>query len=622
MGHLFISYSSTNADFAKELEAALEASGRLVWRDKKDILPSLAWAQEITQAINDAEAFLFIITPDALRSNPCQDELHQAATLKKRIIPILRQDVDPKVIQDAPPIPPELSTLHWVYCRQQDEFAASLRQLLLVLDTDAVYWHEAADLAVRARQWEARGRDSSLLLREKELAEARQWLIEGARRQPSPTSQQTELITVSGQAETFRQQAEARRQRRVARGFAILSVVLVVALVAAGVFGVLARIAQAQAEQNARVALSHQYAGESAAALSNHRPDLALLLAVEAAQLDKNTDTRDALVNALADNRHLEHLLPIIGEPGPEQSVSTELAYTSDGTAIFAATSDGQLLRWDVASGRPTAFALPRPKDVAFVRFLALSPDASSLAYINGDGLWLWSHFPTGTPQLLPQKPGSTLDYYNHAEALTFVSATQFAVATDVCPPSSNTSCTALRLQIWGIDDTSKPNTSFPILFSAKWDPSQPEVVAISQDGTTVALSCNACSPRQIQEWSLRMPASTPTLTHLGEHGLVVGKLVFSPNSQHLAATLCTQSPVSVSAYSDRCEAFETWDVASNARSQRTVVSTDSFSDLAFNPDGTRLITGTCPRLLDCTNTGRLGLWDGLLRTFDESRGW
>ena len=86
----------------------------------------------------------------------------------------------------------------------------------------------------------------------------------------------------------------------MARGFAILSIVLVVALVAAGVFGVLARIAQAQAEQNARVALSHQYAGESTAALNNHRPDLALLLAVEAAQLDKNTDTRDALVNALA----------------------------------------------------------------------------------------------------------------------------------------------------------------------------------------------------------------------------------------------------------------------------------------------------------------------------------
>src|SRR5262245_59076894 len=91
---VFISYSRTDQSFVRHLVAALQAAGRNVWVDWNDILPSAKWHEEINAAIDDADAFVFVISPDSLSSQTCSLELAHALDARKRIIPLLHREVD------------------------------------------------------------------------------------------------------------------------------------------------------------------------------------------------------------------------------------------------------------------------------------------------------------------------------------------------------------------------------------------------------------------------------------------------------------------------------------------------------------------------------------------------
>jgi len=94
MAEVFISYAREDQGFARDLNAALQKLQRDTWIDWRSIPDSAKWRAEIFAAIDAADNFLFIISPDSLRSEMCGQEVAHAVANKKRIVTILYHPVD------------------------------------------------------------------------------------------------------------------------------------------------------------------------------------------------------------------------------------------------------------------------------------------------------------------------------------------------------------------------------------------------------------------------------------------------------------------------------------------------------------------------------------------------
>ena len=62
-----------------------------MWIDSDDLPPGAPWRRESGTALEAADTFLFVISPDSLASTECQLELARDLELGKRIIPVLRR---------------------------------------------------------------------------------------------------------------------------------------------------------------------------------------------------------------------------------------------------------------------------------------------------------------------------------------------------------------------------------------------------------------------------------------------------------------------------------------------------------------------------------------------------
>ena len=128
---VFISYSRKDKEFVHRLDEALKRRGREAWVDWEDIRPTEEWMQAIYGAIEGADTFVFVLTPDSVASVVCGREIAHAAANNKRMVPIVAQDVN------ADTVPESLAKLEWIfYCRAGDDFEKATDKLISALDTD------------------------------------------------------------------------------------------------------------------------------------------------------------------------------------------------------------------------------------------------------------------------------------------------------------------------------------------------------------------------------------------------------------------------------------------------------------------------------------------------------
>ena len=120
MANVFISYSRRDQGFVRRLHDALSVEGRDTWVDWEDIPPTAEWMPEIYSAINAADTFVFVLSPDSVASDICQQELTHAVNQHKRLIPLVRLEVKAGVA------PESLSKLNWIFFREQDDFTEAL----------------------------------------------------------------------------------------------------------------------------------------------------------------------------------------------------------------------------------------------------------------------------------------------------------------------------------------------------------------------------------------------------------------------------------------------------------------------------------------------------------------
>jgi WD40 repeat protein len=265
---------------------------RDTWLDTKDIPPTAEWLKEIFGAIEAADTFVFVISPDGIISKVCQQEIMHALEHHKRIIPVVRREVDPKIV------PEPITKLNWLFFREHDDFDTSFQALVKAINTDLDYVRAHTRFLTKAIDWENKEHDKGLLLRGIDLKEGESWLAQGGVKEPHPTPLQVSYIVAS-------RQAAANRQRAL---LGAVTLGLVVSLVLAALAFYQYRVA----DKRGRIALSRQLAGQSLN-LPDREHDLRLLLSAYALKMSETAEAKSALIRNLLFNPRLIGLFESYG---------------------------------------------------------------------------------------------------------------------------------------------------------------------------------------------------------------------------------------------------------------------------------------------------------------------
>lgn len=375
---VFISYSRKDREFVKRLDAALQARGREAWVDWEGIRPAEEFMQAIFPAIEGADTFVFVISPDSVTSEICGRELAHAAEHNKRMVPIFAREVDVKAI------PEPLAKLNWVFfCRENEDFDAGTESLLSAIDTDLDWVHAHTRLLTRAIEWEAKGKSNSFVLRGEDLRAAEQWLAQaGAEKERQPTALQTEYIIASRKASSKRQ--------RITLGAVTFG--LVIALVLA----VLAFYQRNLAEERRRLARARELASEARLEISSREDGLqrSTLLAIESLNSAWTLDGFIACVDAI---RRLPRR-PLIRTAHEDRVLA--LAFSADGRWLASESANGKIVIWDTRAQKQVTPETP-PRGMSLAA-LAFSPDGRWLVSASRPAALIWD---TATWRVVKELP-------------------------------------------------------------------------------------------------------------------------------------------------------------------------------------------------------------------------
>lgn len=586
MADVFISYSRRDAEIVRRLHTRLSEAGRDSWVDWEDIPPTAQWLAEIYAAIEAADTFIFVISPDSLASKVCGLEIEHAVKHNKRFVPLLYRPPDDQ------PVPEAVSIHNWIYFRDSDSFDDAFALLITALDTDLSYVRAHTRLLVRAVEWDNRGSNVSYLLRGDDLNEAETWLSDSGGKQPAPSEQHTRYIIRSRQAANARQRVtigglagglvlalalaafslvqwnsavEARAtavaeslsratQQRLAEdnaGIARQNAATAQAAEGTAVAEANSRAtAQANAETQARIAQSGQLAAQALNELVEH-PDLAMLLSAEAFRLYDTFESRRSLLSALTTR---PQLIMYLREHAPDGDV-TALATSPDGRTLASGDDTGTIILWDAATGQRL---YPRLiSDTFEIIALAFSPDGQRLFSTDTrENLVVWDT-TTGQRSAWPHV-GDGLD--------------NASVATFSLDGRLKASATFLdEIILW---DTATGRRIGPALGG------HTELIndlAFSPDGRRLA----SAGHDGIRLWEVA--AGQPAEHHLLSADVTLGQSVeWTPDGKRLAATFIGHGPILWDA--------ATWDVV--VQLEGLAEAFEAIQRIVFTPDSTTLIGG------------------------------
>jgi len=249
-GSVFISYSRKDKAFVQKLNDALDNAGVNAWVDWEGIELASDWMETITSAIQGTDAFIFIISPDSLKSKVCMDELELGLQLNKKLIPILYRDPT-----KTSKMHEKIAATNWVYLREQDKFETTIPKLVESVNTDLGWVRQHTRLLERAIEWEKKKKGNGYLLQGGDLEDAEHWMTE--------STAQTNRHVLPKQAEYIQTSREVagKNQRRVLIAVSLLAVAAVVL----GIFALFSRNQAKVAEADAKAAELSARVAEGAA---------------------------------------------------------------------------------------------------------------------------------------------------------------------------------------------------------------------------------------------------------------------------------------------------------------------------------------------------------------------
>ncbi|HLO33844.1 MAG TPA: TIR domain-containing protein [Anaerolineales bacterium] len=561
MASLFISYSRKDLEVARKLTGALQGQDLDFWIDWEGIPPTVDWWQEIQKGIEEADIFLFLLSPDSATSKVCREEIEHAVKNGKRLIPLVVRDVKGET-------PAALSSLNWIFLRAEDDFNLAFGKLITAIKTDYAWVQAHRQLQVKALEWDRSSRENSFLLRGKELSDAELQLATNTSKEPHPTDLQREYVLRSRQA--------GDRQRRSITAIAIVGLIALAALaIFAFVQAGLARTAeatavanasvartaeanavnnenarataQAQAEERQRIARSGELAAQSAA-LRGTQFDLSLLLAVDAIRTADTRRTRSTLLDSAQAKPELSQYLR------GHTDAARSLAFSPNGKILASGSDDNTIILWDVATRKPIAEPLRGHTD--FVLSLAFSPDGKTLASGSWDSTVILWDVATG------QKIGQPLR--GHAKGKN-VNSVAFSPDGKMLASASD-DATIILWDVATHQQLGKPlqaNTGSVI--SATFSPDGKMLASGGWDNAII-----------LWDLATRQPIGGP----LTGHYQPVNSVAFSPDGTLLASGSDDNYII-------------LWDVATHQLLAWLVKHTDDVNKVAFTSDGKTLISSS-----------------------------
>jgi WD40 repeat protein len=335
MPDLFISYSRKDKDFVRRLDQALRSRGREPWVDWADIRPAEEWMQAIYAAIEGADTFIFMVTPDSVASDVCGREIAHAAAHNKRMVPVVARDVK------ADTVPEALAKLNYTFFREGDDFEKATDKLISALDTDLNWVHAHTRLLTRAIEWNANGKNNSFVLRGDDLRSAEQWLAQaGTHKERQPTALQTEYIIASKEDETQAAVAAAKK------------------------------IGEVASRGSVSLARYSKEGGKNAQALAQLAQALRL-----------NPENRAASGLTAAMLTQLSWHVPLTGSMRPHARVNSA-QFSPDGQRVVTTLDDRTARLWDAASGKPIGEPMKHEYGVWSAQF---SPDGQRVVTASLD---------------------------------------------------------------------------------------------------------------------------------------------------------------------------------------------------------------------------------------------
>jgi hypothetical protein len=316
MAELFISYAREDKEFVQQLHRALETKGRKVWIDLEGILPSAEWRREIFEAIEAADAIVLIMSPHSAASKICSDELTHAIQNNKRIIPVLRKDLDESTLPDA------VRERQWLFFTERDDFEQSLSKLIAALDTDLDWVRAHTRLLTRAIEWDKKKRNYVFALRGSDLREAEKLLTKHEAQEPKFLPLQIDYILES--------------RKGANKVFKIVLGASAAAILAVTILGGMLWLKRAESI----LTEAANFREMGIAELGTNNPVTAEVLLAHALSLSDNQGARERLIEARAKSPELLWISPSV----PENSM---LAVSADGM-LFATLTGLTVSIWSV----------------------------------------------------------------------------------------------------------------------------------------------------------------------------------------------------------------------------------------------------------------------------------
>src|SRR5262252_4287066 len=207
---VFTSYSRKDSTaFVDELVLGLEDRGFTPILDRHDIKPGEPWEARLGGLIEQSDTVVFVVSPEAVKSERCDWEIDKTLALSKRLLPVIHKPLDTK-------IPPKLSELQFIRFDTAPGMMRPLRELAEALRIDLDWVREHTRLGELAARWEGRARPESLLLRGDDLESAKAWMATRKVGAPEITDAQRTLISASEEAEAKRlgnERAQLEREK-------------------------------------------------------------------------------------------------------------------------------------------------------------------------------------------------------------------------------------------------------------------------------------------------------------------------------------------------------------------------------------------------------------------------